>query len=47
MSIETFDHPILFLIFTTFAVFAMAKMLAYVSGKMGLTTLQAFFVTGS
>lgn len=43
MSLETFDHPILFLVFTTFAVFAMAKMLAYGSGKVGLTTLQAFF----
>lgn len=47
MSVESFDHPALFLIAMTIAVFGLAKILAYVFGKAGLTTLQAFFVGGN
>jgi hypothetical protein len=47
VSLDTFDHPALFLIFMTFAIFALAKILAYASGKAGLTTIQSFFVPGT
>lgn len=47
VSIEAFDHPALFLVFMTFAVFALAKIIAYGAGKVGLTTLQSFFVPGT
>lgn len=47
MSLEFFDHPLLFLIALTIGVVAMSKLLAYASGTVGLTTLQNFFVGGN
>lgn len=40
---ERFNHPALFLIVVTVAVVAMAHGLAYVTGKVGLTTASKFF----
>lgn len=45
--VEALDHPALFLVFLTFAVFALSKIIAYGAGKLGLTTVQAFFVPGT
>jgi hypothetical protein len=41
------DHPFLFIFAITFAVFAMAKVIAYASGKVGLPVVAEFFAPGS
>lgn len=42
--LEALDHPFLFIAALTIAVFAMAKLLAYMSGRLGLAVVHDFFV---
>lgn len=46
-DLSQLDHPFLFLFAMTFGVFAMAKVIAYLGGKVGLPTVSEFFSPGS
>jgi len=47
MKLENLDHPFLFIFAITFAVFAMAKLIAYGALKANMPVIAEFFAPGS
>jgi hypothetical protein len=47
MKLEDLDHPFLFIFAVTFAVFAMAKLIAYAALKANMPVIAEFFAPGS